>query len=84
MVGIGASLIVGQFMRAARALFPDAIWGKDYCYRLIAIWNIPFLCLGLLFMILLYREWKRLGGDTAYVPPDSTPPQGFPVLVSER
>jgi hypothetical protein len=70
-VGIGASLAVGQFMRAMRRLFPDDVWGTDYCYRMIPIWNIPFLTIGLVFMVLLFREWNRLGGAEHYIPPNS-------------
>ena len=68
-------------MTEMRGLFPDDVWGKDFCYRLIPLWNIPFLCLGLLFMFLLYREWKRLGGDKNYQPPGKSEPRGFPVLT---
>lgn len=71
--GAGAlgGLLAGGFIDLMRRAFPDAIWGKDYCYRMIPAWNLPFLLLGFFFMLRLYRTWKELGGDTHYVPPDS-------------
>lgn len=41
-------------------------------YRFIFVWCTACSVLGLLMCILLYRHWKRLGGDTSYHPP------GFP------
>jgi len=72
--GAGAlgGLLAGGFIDLMRQAFPDAIWGKDYCYRMIPAWNLPFLLLGFFFMLRLYRTWKELGGDTGYVPPGST------------
>jgi len=37
-------------------------------YRWAYVWNFTFYCASLLFMWLLYRSWKRHGGDN-YVPP---------------
>ena len=70
---IGASAAAGGFMTLMRKVFADDIWGKDFCYRLIPAWRLPCLCISLIFLWLLYREWKRLGG-TNYVPP-GLPPQ---------
>lgn len=64
-------LVAGGFIDLMRAIFPDTIWGKDYCYRMIPAWNLPFLLIGFFFMLRLYRTWKELGGDKHYVPPDS-------------
>jgi hypothetical protein len=54
-----------------RTLFPDANWGKDFYYRMIPVWTLPFLCLGMFFLVRLYRTWKQLGGDAHYIPPGS-------------
>jgi hypothetical protein len=54
-----------------KKLFPDAVWGKDFAYRMAPLWSLPCLIVGLFFMIRLYRTWKQLGGDTHYVPPGS-------------
>ena len=86
--GIGASFVVVFYMMWMRHLFPDASWGKDFCYRTIAAWRIPFMCLALVFLLLVYREWKRLGGEKHYEPPGfdhekSLPPDpGFEVVLA--
>lgn len=69
--GVGAvgGLVAGGYIDLMRKVFPDSSWGKDYCYRMIPVWNMPFLILGMIFLILLYRAWKAEGGDSNYVPP---------------
>ena len=69
VMNILASLSVAWFMTGMRALLPDAVWGKDFCYRMIPAWRLPFLLLATLFLFLLYREWKRHGGEKNYSPP---------------
>jgi hypothetical protein len=67
--GIFASAAVGFFMTEMRRLLPDAVYGRDYCYRMIPAWRMPFLFLGLTFLLLMYREWKLLGGLYEYKVP---------------
>ncbi|MEI8311216.1 MAG: hypothetical protein WCH98_10720 [Verrucomicrobiota bacterium] len=74
VMNIVASLSVAWFMTGMRTLLPDAVWGKDFCYRMIPAWRLPFLALATLFLCLLFREWKRHGGEKNYTPP--VPPQG--------
>jgi MFS family permease len=62
-------VLAGGYIDLMRKVFPDAAWGKDYCYRMIPAWGLPFLILGMVFLVLLYRTWKKLGGDLNYVPP---------------
>lgn len=38
-------------------------------YRYLPIWVTVFLLLSLVFLLLLLREWKRLGGDRGYTAP---------------
>lgn len=40
---------------------------KDYRY--LFIWSGTCTALSMVFVIALYRHWKRLGGDTGYVAP---------------
>ena len=68
-MNITASLCVAGFMTAMRHLLPDTAWGKDFCYRMIPAWRFPCMGLSMIFMWLLYREWKRLGGEKSYSPP---------------
>jgi MFS family permease len=41
----------------------------DDCYRFVSIWNAFFVLGSFSFFLLLYREWRRLGGLSSYVPP---------------
>ncbi len=66
-------LMAGGFIDLMRTFFPDATWGKDFYYRMIPVWTLPFLGLGMYFLVSLYRTWKQLGGDAHYVPPGSDP-----------
>jgi MFS-type transporter involved in bile tolerance (Atg22 family) len=68
---IPGGMAAGVFMDLMRRFFPDARYGKDFCYRFIPVWQIAFFILALVFLLLFYREWKRLGGDH-FRPPVST------------
>jgi len=68
--GAVSGIAAGLFFDWMKRLFPDDVWGKDFAYRLGPIWSLPCLIVGLVFMILLYRTWKQLGGIQHYVPPD--------------
>ncbi len=70
-IGILGGVAAGGYIDLMRRVFPDKIWGNDFCYRMIPVWGLPFLILGLVFLVLLYRSWKKLGGDNHYVPPGS-------------
>lgn len=41
----------------------------DYYYRLVPAWTFFFYIFLLWTGFLLYREWKKLGGDENYRPP---------------
>jgi len=68
-MNIAGSMAVGLFMHCMQIQFSDERWGKDYCYRLMPAWQVPFVALGVFTMWLLFREWKRLGGAENYFPP---------------
>lgn len=89
ITGIIGSLLVGPFMGAMRHLMPDAVWGENYCYRLIPAWRIPFMCLSIFCLFMVYREWKRMGGaEGRYVAPEpeleDIGQRGFPVEVASE
>ena len=50
-MGAVGGLVVGGFINLMRRAFPDAVWGKDYCYRMIPAWNLPSLLFGLFFIL---------------------------------
>jgi MFS family permease len=64
-----ATQMAGRYMKAMRQALPDSKWGQDYCYRMIAAWRVPFLLAALVFLLLMYREWNRLGGLEHYKVP---------------
>ena len=41
----------------------------DHCYRFVSVWNFCAQSCTALFLFLLYREWKKLGGLHSYEPP---------------
>jgi MFS family permease len=45
-------------------------------YRYVFIWSASFALAGGVAGISLYRQWKQLGGDTDYAPPDTSQHQG--------
>jgi maltose/moltooligosaccharide transporter len=70
---IGAGLIAGLYMDMLKWL----CGGSDYAYRLIFLWVWPFNILATALMIMAYRDWKRMGGDTHYRPPAPWSPDGY-------
>lgn len=72
LAGIVSGVAVGFFFDAMRRFFPDAVWGQDFCYRFLPIWPLFFFTIGWIFLLLLYRQWKRCGGPDAYIPPHVT------------
>jgi len=69
LFSILSSVAVGVIFDLIRRLLPEAAWGKDYCYRFVPVWSFLFFSIGLVFLLLLFREWKRCGGDASYQPP---------------
>ena len=69
LFSILSGVVVGATFDYIRHLLPEAAWGKDYCYRFIPCWTFLFSSIGLVFLLLLFREWKRCGGGAGYKPP---------------
>jgi MFS family permease len=70
---IGGTALGGLFMAGMRRLYPDnSVYGANFCYRMMPVWRLPFLCVALMFLFMMFREWKRLGGPDHYKVP------GFP------
>jgi maltose/moltooligosaccharide transporter len=73
--GLGAlgGVLAGGYIDLMKRAFPEDTWGKEFYYRMVPVWGLPFLLLGLFFLFKLYRAWKELGGDEHYTPPGSNP-----------
>ena len=63
IVGVVSGLIGGLYIDGMRRLFPDALFGHDFCYRLIPVWQFVFAGLGLILLLMMFKEWRRLGGE---------------------
>lgn len=61
---VGGTLC-GVFLDLVRKLHP----APEYCYRFLSVWNFTFQSCSCLFLFLLYREWKKLGGREHFKPP---------------
>lgn len=70
-VGVIAGFAGGIFIDWMRRFFPEAVYGKDYCYRMIPLWRVTFVGLALILLFMLFKEWKRLGGEN-YVAHEDT------------
>ncbi len=61
-----AGAFAGVYLDALRRLFS---LNGDYYYRFVPVWSFFFMVLAALATLLIFREWKKLGGDKAYRPP---------------
>ena len=59
------SVLAGLFIDLMRRLHP----GSDYCYLYQPVWQSCFGFVSMVFLVLMYREWKRLGGNKNFTPP---------------
>jgi maltose/moltooligosaccharide transporter len=66
---IVAAPMAGLFMDTMKYLHRH---GSDpmFYYRYVPVWMVLFHLLTIFFMLRVYRNWKRLGGDTSYTPPE--------------
>ncbi len=58
-------LLAGGFLDLMKAYFEK----ENFYYRFAPLWSLVFIALSGCLTILVFREWKRLGGDKGYVPP---------------
>lgn len=70
LFGVMSGVMVGAFFDVLRRVFHAPKFDKDFCYRFAPCWSFFFFGIGLVFLLLLYREWKRCGGFEAYKAPE--------------
>lgn len=63
---IVAGSLAGVFLDTLKELFSGP---ENYYYRFVPVWSLLFMALATGATFLVFREWKRLGGDTSYRPP---------------
>jgi len=73
---VGAGLLAGVCVDGVKYL----CGGSDFAYRFIHVWIVLFSALSAFFLLRLYREWYRLGGDRHFHPPAPWNPQGYEEL----
>jgi len=86
----------GQFCSANSIVFSTGLMiGMWACGKLLDrmgshryafLWTFCFALVGCLMISLVYRDWKRLGGDEHYEPPlkgQTAEPRGFEVIHGE-
>ncbi len=66
-VMIGGTL-AGLYVDVWKQFFPV----NNYAYRFNFLWTGPLVILAFYFHYRFFRGWKRLGGDTAYQPPEKS------------
>ena len=58
--------VIGIILDLIKTHFKDG----DFCYRFVPVYQVTVTLVALGTMLLLFREWKKLGGDTHYQPPE--------------
>lgn len=67
-----AGVLAGLFIDTVKYLCN----GSDYAYRFIHVWMTVFAAISATFLIMVYREWYRMGGDKYFHPPAPWSPKG--------
>jgi Major Facilitator Superfamily. len=67
---IVGGLACGFFLDLTRRLHPD----PAYCFRFLPVWNLCFQGGAALFLLLVSREWNKLGGKDRFSPPTPATP----------
>ncbi len=69
-------VLAGVFLDSMKSLFGSG----DYYYRFVPVWSVGFMLLALVALNLIFREWKKLGGDASYHPPAVGKLDPLPIL----
>lgn len=65
-------ILAGLFIDLVRYLCN----GSDFAYRFIHLWITVFSAISAVFLVKVYREWYRMGGDKHFHPPAPWSPKG--------
>lgn len=80
IIGLGLTLLLGVYIDFLKI---DLALGEK-AYRGIYFWQLFFHLLGVIFYLLFYREYQKLGGYSAYQAPAPWEKEGFEKMdVSE-
>lgn len=67
-------LLAGVFLDVLKRVFSTS---GEYYYRFVPVWSLAFMLLASTMCYLVYREWKKLGGDKNYQSPIADKFTGF-------
>ena len=67
-----AGILAGLFIDMVR-IFCN---GSEYAYRFIFVWTTVFSGISAMFLVKVYIEWYRMGGDRHFHPPAPWSPSG--------
>ena len=71
-----SGILAGLFIDLVRNL----CHGSDYAYRFIFVWITFFSGISAIFLIKVYIEWHRMGGDKHFHPPAPWSPGGIEAM----
>jgi MFS family permease len=78
------SVIIGGLILGAMLDFLKANYGARTAFVSLPIWHFLSYAIMLVGTILLYRSWKRYGGDTSYIPPVEDMPDLAPQMIGSN
>ncbi len=76
---MGSGVLAGTFLDCVKPYCSV----PDFQYRFVPVWYFLFYLLSLVFLTLLWREWKARGGAGSYIPPGEEPDAAKPAPESE-
>lgn len=67
MALVAGSFLAGSFLDLVKRYHQE----NDFYYRFIPVWTTIFYLCSVVITLLLFLQWKKLGGDRSYSPPCS-------------
>jgi len=66
-VTVIAGVLAGVFVDVVKIIFSG--YDENFAYRFNCVWITIFTAIGAYFLVKVYQEWNRMGGDTKFHPP---------------
>jgi len=70
IANLSCGLLAGAFMDLMKSLCKRHHMPETYYFKFVPIWTWMCYIIALVFTVMLYRYWKKLGGDKSYQPPE--------------
>ena len=62
-----AGVLAGIFVDVVKIIFSG--YGENFAYRFNCIWATGFTAVSAYYLVKVYQEWNRMGGDAKFHPP---------------